>query len=358
MTRAALLISAAAALQPAPPKRLFISGLGFVGLKTAVQFHDSFPDCAVAGCVRSEEKAAALRARYPWLEPSVFDLNENYSGLDAAGVRALASSSHIIQTVAPIADGDADPLLALHGDFVPADAWIAYLSSTGVYGDHDGEWIDEGAELRCVDAKSVARLGAEAAYGERGANVLRLGGIYGKGRSLLDAARRGSAGGGGGGKPVNRILADDIAGFCVELAKRDVRGEVFNVVDDDPAPRGVAGAFARGLLGVTDADTAAPARATRFTGSKRCRNAKMRELYKLSAPTYREGLAALHLADVEAAEEAARAAGAAAAAARRAARIASAQSDLQAVAFADQRQEEEAGETYWMKAKYQELQRL
>ena len=115
MIRFALLVLTSSALQPAPPKRLFISGLGYVGLRTAVQFHESWPDCAIAGCVRSEEKAAALRARYPWLEASVFDLNENYSGLDAAGVRALASSSHALFRAAASTRVEAHAHAALPG---------------------------------------------------------------------------------------------------------------------------------------------------------------------------------------------------------------------------------------------------
>ena len=253
----------------------------------------------------------------------------------------MASATHIVETVAPIADFDEDPLLALHADCFDGQ-WVAYLSSTGVYGDHGGSWIDENAGLLCTDAKSKARVKAEEAFSEYDAVVLRLGGIYGPGRSLLDAQRRATS---TSEKPVNRIHVDDIAGALIALADRDVRATTYNVVDDDPAPRSAVSAFADELIGPPPAKGAA--KPSRGTGSKRCRNEKLREVYDLLAPTYKEGLLRIRDADP-----------AIAAAARRQERIAAAQRDLQAVALADQRAEVESGEAYWMRGKYQELQRL
>ncbi len=335
--RAALLVFTATALQP---ERLFVGGLGYCGLRIAEKFHDTY-GCKVAGCVRSAEKQAALTKCYPWLEAHVLDLDNTYTGLDASGRAALARATHIVETVAPIADFDEDPLLALHADCFDGQ-WVAYLSSTGVYGDHDGSWIDEDAALLCTDTKSKARVKAERAFAAHDAVVLRLGGIYGPGRSLLDAQRRTAS---TSEKPVNRIHVDDIAGALVALADRDIHSTTYNVVDDDPAPRSAVSAFADELIGPAPAKGAA--KPSRGTGSKRCRNEKLREVYELLAPTYKEGL--LHIKDADPAI---------AAAARRQERIAAAQRDLQAVALADQRADVESGETYWMRGKYQELQRL
>lgn len=288
---AVLLVSSAAAL--APPRSVFVAGLGYCGLRTARTFHDTFPECSVSGCVRSVEKAAALREALPWLDAHVLDLDGDYGGLDAAGAAALRASTHVVQTIAPIADGDRDPLLALHGDDVAPGAWIAYLSSTGVYGDHGGAPVDETAATLCADAKSRARLPAERAWLDRGASVFRLGGIYGPGRSLLDAGRRRPP---PSAKPVNRVFVDDIAGLLAAAAKADLRSTVVNAVDDDPAPRSEVAAFADALVGRVVAPppgaepgTAAPAR--RAAGSKRCANGRLRAFYDLRAPTYREGLA-------------------------------------------------------------------
>jgi len=333
----ALILATAAALQP---ERLFVGGLGYCGLRIAEIFREKY-GCAVAGCVRSAEKQEMLAARYPWLETHVLDLDNSYSGLDTQGQRALAQATHVIETVAPIADFDEDPLLALRADCLRGQ-WVAYLSSTGVYGDHDGRWIDEDAACLCTDAKSQARVQAELKFAAHDAVILRLGGIYGPGRSLLDAKRRAAPS--ASEKPVNRVYVDDIAGALLALV--DTRSETYNVVDDDPAPRGVVSAFVDELVGPASTETKAP-KPSRGTGSKRCRNAKLRGVYDLVAPTYREGLMRIRDAD-----------GALAAAARRQARIKSAQQDLQAVALADQRADVESGETYWMRDKYQELQKL
>ena len=100
--RAALVLATAQALQP---ERLFVGGLGYCGLRIAEQFHKTY-NCAVAGCVRSAEKRDALSSQYPWLETHVLDLDDTYAGLDANGREALASATHIVETVAPIADFD------------------------------------------------------------------------------------------------------------------------------------------------------------------------------------------------------------------------------------------------------------
>ena len=115
----------------APPQRLFVAGLGYCGLRAARAFRAAYPACAIAGSARSEERAAALRRDHPWLDARVFDLDDAYRGLDGAGEAALGAATHVVSTMPPIADGDADPLLALHG--LPDGCWAAYLSTTGVY---------------------------------------------------------------------------------------------------------------------------------------------------------------------------------------------------------------------------------
>ena len=123
---------------------------------------------------------------------------------------------------------------------------------------------------------------------------------------------------------------DDIAGVLVALADRNIKSETYNVVDDDPAPRGAVSAFADELIGPAPAKGAA--KPSRGTGSKRCRNEKLRAVYDLLAPSYKEGLLRIKDADP-----------AIAAAARRQERIAAAQRDLQAVALAEQRADVESG---------------
>ena len=139
-----------------------------------------------------------------------------------------------------------DPVLAALSETIrkrmPRLAWIGYLSTVGVYGDHRGAWIDETAECRPVSARSLRRLEAEQAWLALGAEggipvaILRLSGIYGPGRNAFVNLRDGTA------KRLikkdqvfNRIHVADIAGALWHLAQRGLGG-VFNVTDDLPAP--------------------------------------------------------------------------------------------------------------------------
>ncbi|KAJ1446894.1 hypothetical protein M885DRAFT_544827 [Pelagophyceae sp. CCMP2097] len=292
--------------------RLFVCGLGYTGLRSAEVFRAAFAErgVCVGGCVRSPEKQATLARSHPWLETFVLDLDDAYAGLGAGGEAFLAASTHVLQTVPPIADLDADPLLALHGAALRSGAleWVGYCSTTGVYGDHGGAWVDEDAALKSAAPKLVARVAAESAWRAFGAeagvavDVARLGGIYGPGRSMLDAPGLADvvAAGKGADRPVNRIHVDDIAGaIAAAAANPDAGGRTLNFVDDDPASRFDVAAEALRLLGDRASDGPGAARhttrnpdAVRLVETKRVSNARLRNDvgYNLAAPTYREGL--------------------------------------------------------------------
>ena len=270
----------------------------------------------------------------------MLDLDDNYCGLSSEGIADLQSSSHVVQTVAPIADFDRDPLLALHGDALESSEtlqYVAYLSSTGVYGDYGGDWVTEDSELRCADDKSKARIVAEQewrklepndSYSQSGPRVdcFRCGGIFGPGRgplfssiSSLNEALAAEAEEtpqitSAATKYVNRILVDDICGAILAAVEGDrplCGGRAYNLVDDDPAPRKEVVAEARRLLSPTTnfgdsqsqnrlstskvATKNTRRRISRATGNKRCDNSRLIADYfwKLKAPTYREGLALL-----------------------------------------------------------------
>ena len=328
-------------------EKLFVGGLGYCGSRIAEAIHDAYPSAIISGTVRSKERRDALMdgaSRPSWLTGSahVLDLDDKYAGLSSDGIADLQSSTVVVQTVAPIADFDRDPLLALHGDALESSEalqYVAYLSSTGVYGDYGGDWVAEESELRCVDAKSKARVVAEQEWcklepandddssaGPR-VDCFRCGGIYGPGRgplfssiSSLNAAldaeteevpRQAPA----VTKYVNRILVDDICGAILAAIEGDrprCGGRAYNLVDDDPAPRKEVVVEARRLLSpsssedihgqstasVSTSDAATKntrRRISRATGNKRCDNGRLKEGYgwSLKAPTYREGLALL-----------------------------------------------------------------
>ena len=97
----------------AAAERVFIGGLGYCGLRIAEKFHDTY-GCKVAGCVRSAEKQAALSEKLPVARGPRVGPGQHLHRPRRQGREALASATHIVETVAPIADFDEDPLLALH----------------------------------------------------------------------------------------------------------------------------------------------------------------------------------------------------------------------------------------------------
>lgn len=223
---------------------------------------------------------------------------------------ALAGVTHVVASIPP--DEDGDPVLDLHGEalaMLPSLEWVGYLSTTGVYGDHDGAWVDETSETKPTATRSKRRAAAEQAWLAWGAaakkpvQIFRLAGIYGPGRSPLDRVRGGNAQRIiKPGHLFGRIHVDDIVQVVrAGMAKPDA-GPVFNVADDEPAAPADVLAFAAELLGVEpppevlfeEADMSPMARSF-YADNRLVANGLMkRELrVTLRYPTYREGLRAL-----------------------------------------------------------------
>jgi nucleoside-diphosphate-sugar epimerase len=157
----------------------------------------------------------------------------------------IAAATHILSTVPPGDDGD--PVLAAYGAEIAASrAWIGYLSSTGVYGDTGGAWVDETAPIGT--GRRTARARADAAWlALAGTRVFRLPGIYGPGRSPLDRIRAGAAPRIDlPGQVFSRIHVDDIvSGVVAGLAGPP---GAYNLADDCPAPQSDVIAYGCGLL--------------------------------------------------------------------------------------------------------------
>ena len=110
-------------------------------------------------CTRTPTALHPLHTACSGIDVHTFDLDEQYSGLDRAGMAALAEATHLVATVPPIADLDRDPLLALHeADLLSSERleWAGYLSTTSVYGDHGGAWVDETSETRAARGSAGA----------------------------------------------------------------------------------------------------------------------------------------------------------------------------------------------------------
>ena len=221
--------------------------------------------------------------------------------------------THLLISVPPGEAGD--PVLKCHAEdlrqLVPALEWAGYLSTTGVYGDRHGEWVDETSPLQPSTKRGERRLAAETGWLKLGLplHIFRLAGIYGPGRnqlvSILDGTARRIV---KPGQIFSRIHVEDIAGVLDASIAKPQPGRAYNVCDDEPCPPQDVVAFAAHLLkrppppeiAFDDAELSPMAKSF-YAESKRVSNTRIKaELgYRLTYPSYRDGLAAL-LADLPA----------------------------------------------------------
>jgi nucleoside-diphosphate-sugar epimerase len=284
---------------------LLAVGLGYSANAAAMRL--AAQGWRATGTARAEDGIAAINAQGYRAVP--FSGDAPSSALSTA----LQDTTHLLLSAPPGAQGD--PLLIHHRDdlaVAPALRWIGYLSTIGVYGDHDGAWVDEDTPATPSSDRSQWRLAAEQAWEAFGASrgvpvaVMRLSGIYGPGRNALARLRA------GGerrvvkpGQVFNRIHVEDIASAVEASIARNLGG-IFNVTDDEPAPPQDVIAYAAGLLGLdpppsVDWDKAdlSPMGRSFYLENKRVRNARLKDTLgmTLAYPTYREGLRALLAAE-------------------------------------------------------------
>jgi len=219
---------------------------------------------------------------------------------DGDAVRAaLARASHVLSSVPPDEERG-DPVLARYGELLDG-RWLGYLSSTGVYGDAGGAWVDESAAIG--GGRRSARAEADARWLALDARVFRLPGIYGPGRSVIERLRSGTA------HRIDlpdhvfsRVHVDDIAGGVVAAIEADAPPGAYNLADDEPASQNTVVEHACRLLGLPlpplqrleEAGLSYPARGF-YDESRRVANGKLKRETGWSPgyPSYREGLASL-----------------------------------------------------------------
>lgn len=274
--------------------RFFLFGLGFSGRVLARHLVQA--GWSVTGTTRSGQ-AGDL----PGITVHAFDRDHPLPE------SALTGATHVLSSVPP--DEKGDPVLDVMGPALAqlAPAWVGYLSTTGVYGDRAGGWVDETSELRPTAERSRRRVAAEAAWRASGLplHIFRLAGIYGPGRSAIDTVLAGQARRiVKPGQVFSRIHVDDIAAALRASMARPSPGAVYNLCDDDPAPPQEVTAHACRLLGREpppeipweEAQAHLSPMARSFYGdNKRVSNGRMKtELgVTLKYPSYREGLAAI-----------------------------------------------------------------
>ncbi|WP_193143099.1 MULTISPECIES: SDR family oxidoreductase [unclassified Meridianimarinicoccus] len=255
----------------------------------------------ITGTTRDAAKAEALRAK--GIAPLVLP------GDDPLPV--LGTATHLLVSAGPSAAGD-PALAALRPALdavAPALKWMGYLSTTGVYGDHAGGWVDEDTPLTPATRRGQLRVEAEAAWqafaAETGLplHIFRLAGIYGPGRGPFAKVRAGTARQIiKPGQVFSRIHVDDIAQVLAASIARPNPGAIYNLCDDDPAPPQDVLAHAAHLLNLPeppreDWDSAemTPMARSFYAESKRVRNDRIKDELgvTLKYPDYRAGLAAL-----------------------------------------------------------------
>ena len=285
--------------------KLFVFGLGFSATAAVNRLG---PSCFenggwVAATCRSEEKAETIRAA--GIRAHIF------SGEEAGNeqMRAdLQEATHILMSISPGAD---DPVLAHHQDDIAASKalqWIGYYSTVGVYGDHQGAWVDEAGELRPVSKRSKERVKAEGQWVALGKQLgvpvalVRLAGIYGPGRNTFMNFKKGIARRIiKPGQVFNRIHVSDI-GAMTEAMAHQKAGGVFNGADNEPAPPQDVVEFAANMMGVDvppdipfDDAELSPMGRSFYGETKRVSNGRLaKDLgIELEFPNYRKALTAL-----------------------------------------------------------------
>jgi nucleoside-diphosphate-sugar epimerase len=274
-------------------KHLFCFGFGFSARALAKRLPGD--QWIVTGTSRSDDGVAEIRAL----------------GFEAMRFDAIMSFpndiTHIVTSVPPTSSGD--PVLSRFADDLKRLAqqieWCAYLSTTGVYGDHGGGWVDETSPLTPNTERGRKRVAAEQAWQSSGlpVHIFRLAGIYGPERNVLENLKAGTA------KRVikqgqvfSRIHVEDIAGILLASIVKPNPGAAYNVADNMPCPPQDVVAHGAELLGIEPPPEIAfedaalsPMGASFFADSKRVRNERVKQElgYSFKYPTYREGLKAL-----------------------------------------------------------------
>ena len=262
-------------------------------------------DWRIIGTTRSEDKAVAMMQS--GTEPRIWPGADMLPALDAA--------THLLISAAPSDEGD--PVLALLETEIAKRAaqfeWVGYLSTTGVYGDHGGDWVDESTPLTPATKRGIARVQAEEAWSsipDLPLHIFRLAGIYGPGRGPFAKVRNGTARRIiKPGQVFSRTHVADIARVLKASIKHPNAGAVYNVCDDNPAPPEDVIAYAAELLDLPmppaedfAAAEMSPMARSFYAESKKVRNNRIKDELgvNLLYPDYRSGLKALFAQELSA----------------------------------------------------------
>lgn len=283
------------------PGHLLCFGLGYTAGRLAETLHKQ--GWKISGTTRSVERLEAMKA----LGYSMY----LYDGVSPLPETCFRGITHILHSIPPGAGGDS--VWRQHAPFITAHAealqWMGYLSTTGVYGDAGGAWVDESSPLKPTNDRQRWRVKGEQSWLELyeqhaiAVHVFRLAGIYGEGRNALRALQEGKA------RRIDRpqqyfsrIHVEDIVQVLERSLQRPAPGGIYNVCDDRPAPQAEVVSYAAALLGITppplqtlEAADLSPMARSFYQSSRRVRNNKIKKTLgvKLQYPDYTHGLKAL-----------------------------------------------------------------
>lgn len=281
-------------------RRLFVFGYGYTGAALVKRLRAA-PGWSFAGTTRSPDKSEQLGSQ----DVSAVIWRDDFDA------QTLDGATHILVSTPP--SEDACPALNAGSTAIAARAsdiqWIGYLSTNGVYGDHNGDWVDEASELRGRSARAMRRIAAEDAWRAFALAhsiplaIFRLPGIYGPERSAIETVRAGKARRiYKKGQVFSRMHVDDIAAALAASIADPAAGDLFNLADDEPAPPQDVIEYACKLLGVeppplVPIEEAALSEMAKsfYADNKRVSNERMKNALgvTLRYPTYREGLKAI-----------------------------------------------------------------
>lgn len=284
---------------PLRDKSIFCFGFGYTANFLSVRL--SSAGWKIAGTTTNPDKKKYLKENgiKAWLFDDSHTIPDPFD--------TFSSVTHVLLSVPP--DGDGDPVFAAHAEDLAAMKnleWVGYLSTTAVYGNQDGNWVDETTPTTPSSRRGSLRLKAEQQWQSLHLNeglplhIFRLSGIYGPGRSAIDSVRSGTARRiEKPGQAFNRIHVEDIAQTLIASMNKPNPGSIYNLADDLPSPSHEVIQFACNLIGIDppplipfDQAELAPIVRSFYKDNKRIRNDKIKKELGVSLihPDYRSGL--------------------------------------------------------------------
>lgn len=277
---------------------IFCFGLGYSALSLVKQLLSD--GWRVSGTCRTSEKCERLRIA--GITAYIFDTD-----LPLQEIWDLQSVTHVLHSIPPN-EHIGDTVYQHHLNELrklPNLEWLGYLSTTGVYGDHGGAWVNEATKINPPPGRNQRRADAESLWLASGlpAHIFRLSGIYGKGRSIIDELKVGTAHRiYKEGQVFSRIHVEDIALILRSSIQAPNPGRIYNCADNKPAPQNEVVEYAAKLLKIAppalvnfeNAELSEMAKSF-WASNRRIKNERIKQELnvQLKYPSYIEGLLSL-----------------------------------------------------------------